>query len=218
MSMTWVIKRTDTFLDSLKEIRKNSGEVTRRFAPIKVQRVISRKTAQTLSAFLTEVVSLGTGTKAAIDGTLVAGKTGTAQKVDSRTGSYSGDKYLSSFVGFVPADNPRLTILIVIDEPVGIIYGGEVAAPVFKDIAVYSLRHLQYSPPQKVIKVDRRKYESAKEILAVNWSKEDTKGHEFQERIKSILSVNYERLLAHFIPIRDRILSLWKSNEDITSS
>lgn len=202
----------------VKEIRKHSGEVTRRFAPIQVQRVISRKTAQTLSTFLTEVVSRGTGTKAAIDGTLVAGKTGTAQKIDSRTGSYSGDKYLSSFVGFVPADNPRLTILIVIDEPSGIIYGGEVAAPVFKDIAVYSLRHLQYSPPQKVIKVDGRKYEGIKEIIAVNWPKEDTKGHEFKERIKSILRVNYERLLANFIPIRDRIISLWKSNGDITSS
>ena len=84
----------------------------------------------------------GTAKSAAIDGNYVAGKTGTAQMIDPRTKRYSREKYVSSFVGFVPADNPKIAMIIVIYEPKGQIYGGVVAAPVFKRIAENALSYL----------------------------------------------------------------------------
>jgi cell division protein FtsI (penicillin-binding protein 3) len=88
----------------------------------------------------------GTGLNAVVDGYLVAGKTGTAQKVDPMTKCYSATKRTASFVGFVPADNPRLTILVVIDEPKTSSYGGVVAAPAFREIAHQSLCYLKVLP------------------------------------------------------------------------
>jgi cell division protein FtsI (penicillin-binding protein 3) len=88
----------------------------------------------------------GTGTNAAVEGYRVAGKTGTAQKVDPLTHGYSVDKRTASFIGFVPADNPRLTILVVVDEPKTSPYGGVVAAPAFSAIALQSLCYLKVPP------------------------------------------------------------------------
>lgn len=88
---------------------------------------------------------------AAVEGYRVAGKTGTAQKVDPITKGYSVDKRTASFVGFVPAGNPRLTILVVVDEPKTSPYGGVVAAPAFSAIAQQTLCYLKV-PPDKVIK------------------------------------------------------------------
>ena len=88
----------------------------------------------------------GTGTKAALDGFRVAGKTGTAQKVDPVTHTYSPSKRIGSFVGFVPAEKPKLTIAVIIDEPQGVKYGGVVAAPAFRGIAQNSLAYLKIQP------------------------------------------------------------------------
>jgi cell division protein FtsI (penicillin-binding protein 3) len=93
----------------------------------------------------TVTASGGTGTNAAVDGFRVAGKTGTAQKVDSVTRRY-GAKRTASFVGFIPADKPRLTILVVLDEPKTSQYGGVVAAPAFSAIAQSSLAYLKVVP------------------------------------------------------------------------
>ena len=87
---------------------------------------------------------------ASVEGYLVAGKTGTAQKVDPVTRGYSVDKRTASFVGFVPADNPRLTILVVVDEPKTSPYGGVVAAPAFSAIAQQTLCYLKVPPEQKM--------------------------------------------------------------------
>jgi membrane peptidoglycan carboxypeptidase len=87
----------------------------------------------------------GTGTKAALADFRVAGKTGTAQKVDPVRGGY-GDKRLASFLGFVPAEAPRLAIIVAIDEPEGKVYGGEVAAPAWGRIATEALRQLGVAP------------------------------------------------------------------------
>jgi cell division protein FtsI (penicillin-binding protein 3) len=76
----------------------------------------------------------------------VAGKTGTAQKVDPKTGRYSKKWFVAAFVGFVPAYDPDLVILVMIDEPKGIPYGGVVAAPVFKKVALWSLNYLNVNP------------------------------------------------------------------------
>lgn len=103
---------------------------------------ISAQTASVVTQLLRGVVDGGTGTQARIDGIPVAGKTGTAQKVEAKTGRYSARQRMSSFVGFVPADAPRFVILVVIDSPRTATYGGLVAAPVFRQIAEYGLDRL----------------------------------------------------------------------------
>lgn len=117
----------------VKSIMDDKGNVIKEFGPEKVRRVVSEKTARTLTQMLVEVVDKGTGDKAKIDGMPIAGKTGTAQQLVD--GSYNNDKYTSSFVGFFPADDPKLVIAVIIDNPkTGIYYGGAVSAPVFHDI------------------------------------------------------------------------------------
>lgn len=107
------------------------------------RRVISEKTANYFKEILKSVVEEGgTGIYASVKGNDVAGKTGTAQIIDPKTGRYSKEKYVSSFVGFVPADNPKIAMIIVIYEPKGQIYGGVVAGPVFKEIATQALSYL----------------------------------------------------------------------------
>jgi cell division protein FtsI (penicillin-binding protein 3) len=103
------------------------------------RRVMSRAAARTVTDLLVRVTEEGTGKQARIDGFTVAGKTGTAQKVDARTGRYHPRDRMSSFVGFVPAEDPALVILVVIDTPRTATYGGIVAAPVFRAIAEYGL-------------------------------------------------------------------------------
>jgi len=89
----------------------------------------------------------GTGTAAKISGYRVAGKTGTAQKIDPQTGEYSDTLYDASFVGYAPAENPQLLVAVVVDEPTqGSYYGGDVAAPAFENIAQFSLQHLRIAP------------------------------------------------------------------------
>lgn len=108
-----------------------------------IKRVISQETAETFKDILKTVTEEGgTGTSASVDGNYVAGKTGTAQIIDPATKKYSKEKYVSSFVGFVPADNPRIAMIVVIYEPRGQIYGGVVAAPVFKKIAENALSYM----------------------------------------------------------------------------
>jgi len=116
------------------EVRDQKGQRMKEILPQVKRRVVSPATAHTLTTIMEGVVSSGTGTKAAIPGFRVAGKTGTAQKVDPRTGTYSSALSIGSFVGFVPADAPRLTIIVVIDEPQGEAWGGVVAAPVFRRV------------------------------------------------------------------------------------
>jgi cell division protein FtsI (penicillin-binding protein 3) len=131
----------------VERILDDSGVEIQNIAPQIVRRVISTETARKVAKMMETVTGEGgTGTKAAIDGFRVAGKTGTAQKVDSVTRAYSPTKRIGSFVGFVPAENPKLTIAVIIDEPQGIKYGGVVAAPAFKGIAQNTLAYLKIQP------------------------------------------------------------------------
>ncbi len=109
--------------------------------PVSGRRVVSERTADLMKQMLAEVVERGTGTAARLSGYRAAGKTGTAQKIDA-SGSYSKSHYVSSFVGFAPIQKPSVTILVVIDSPVGAIYGSEVAAPVFRSTAEQTLGYL----------------------------------------------------------------------------
>lgn len=127
-------------------IRGPHGEILRENAPQVLRRVISPATASTLTDILTKVVENGSGKNAAIPGFAVAGKTGTAQKLEGKTGEYSHHKVVASFVGFVPAQSPRLAILVTIDEPKVGSWGGTLAAPVFAEVAKESLQYLEMRP------------------------------------------------------------------------
>jgi cell division protein FtsI/penicillin-binding protein 2 len=105
--------------------------------------VVSEHTADRMTAMFRDVVLEGTGTEAAIPGYTVAGKTGTANKAEN--GRYVS-KYVASFVGLVPARKPRLAILVMVDEPHGQIWGGVVAAPIFRDLARFALQYLEVPP------------------------------------------------------------------------
>jgi cell division protein FtsI/penicillin-binding protein 2 len=128
------------------EVVDRDGNEGKKFAPRIVGRVISEETCAKVNKMLQRVVETGTGEKARPSGYTAAGKTGTAQKIDQRTGAYSKKDYVSSFAGFVPASSPKLVILVMIDRPEGVIYGGSVAAPVFKAVAEQSLAYLQVTP------------------------------------------------------------------------
>jgi cell division protein FtsI (penicillin-binding protein 3) len=105
------------------------------------RRIVSRRVSRQVLAMLKNVVLDGTGTLAAVPGYQVAGKTGTAAKVDP-DGTYSNSRYVASFIGIVPASRPRLVILVSVDEPRGAIWGGVVAAPAFSQIARFDLQYL----------------------------------------------------------------------------
>src|SRR5512139_656248 len=130
----------------ISEVRDPKGVEGSKAGSLSVGRVVSEETARTLQKILRRVVETGTGQKAKPASYTAAGKTGTAQKIDQRTGLYSKDDYVSSFVGFVPAGAPKLVILVMVDSPVGAVYGGSVAAPIFKAIAEQGLTYLQVPP------------------------------------------------------------------------
>jgi cell division protein FtsI (penicillin-binding protein 3) len=109
------------------------------------RRLVARPIADQLMLMLKDVVAEGTGLNAAMPGYQVAGKTGTAQKPDSR-GGYATGRYVASFVGIVPASRPRFVVLVTVDEPQGAIWGGVVAAPAFQQIARFDLQYLEVPP------------------------------------------------------------------------
>jgi len=112
------------------------------FHPAQQHRVISTMTAAEMKKMMEGVVLFGTARRAILDGYTVAGKTGTAQKVDPATGAYSKTKYVASFIGFSPVNSPAITIAVILDSPVGLHQGGQVCAPVFKRIAQQVLEYL----------------------------------------------------------------------------
>ena len=131
-------------------IDSRSGLTIKEFVPARRERVISADTSLKMIEMMKQVtMEGGTGTRAKVEGFNVAGKTGTAQKVDSVTKGYS-DKRIGTFVGFVPAEDAELVILVSIDEPVGEVYGGVVAAPIFSAIATRSLKYLGIFPKENV--------------------------------------------------------------------
>jgi membrane peptidoglycan carboxypeptidase len=129
----------------IKEVRAANGTSIAQTQP-ESHRVISAQTAQMLKPMLESVTVKGTAKRAQLDGYTAAGKTGTAQKIDPRTHTYSPSKYVASFIGFAPVENPAVVIAVVIDEPMGAHYGGDVAAPVFRQIAENVLPYLNVEP------------------------------------------------------------------------
>jgi cell division protein FtsI (penicillin-binding protein 3) len=129
----------------IREIRTEAGATAYRPTSER-HRVISKETATALRGMLEGVTLNGTAKKAQLDGYSAAGKTGTAQKIDAKTKTYSKTKFVGSFVGFAPANNPAVVIIVVIDEPTGAYHGGDVAAPVFRQIAEQILPEMGVIP------------------------------------------------------------------------
>src|SRR5215217_1931492 len=129
----------------VREVRSGDGTVVYKAEP-EQRRVISVETAVALRGMLEGVTLRGTAKAAQLDGYSAAGKTGTAQKIDPKTRAYSATKHVASFVGFAPVSNPQVVIIVVIDEPAGAYHGGDVAAPVFREVAEQVLPALGIEP------------------------------------------------------------------------
>ena len=124
--------------------RMVKGDLEQAFKPERRRRILSQQTTNRLTSILVGVVERGTGAQAALDGYLVAGKSGTAQKAEN--GRYSRSKVVVSFIGYAPAEAPRFVMLVMFDEPKKKRWGGSAAAPVFRRIAEQTLHHLQVPP------------------------------------------------------------------------
>lgn len=153
----------------VKEVTDLNGNVISETRPRMVRRTLSAQTADKVARILEGVVTeQGTAREAAIQGYRVAGKTGTAQKVDPATRRYSKRNYIAIFGGFVPVQDPRLVILVMVDEPRGQYYGGQVAGPVFKEIGKWALNSLHVHPDLKLARI-------REELLAENTEKPELK-------------------------------------------
>ena len=133
----WVAPRVVT-----GTVQPQSTPQTVAFHPGASRRVISSFTAAEMRSMMQKVVLEGTGRKAILEGYTAAGKTGTAQKVDPATGAYSKTKYIGSFAGFAPVNNPQIVVAVILDSAVGLHQGGQVSAPVFRRVTQQVLEYL----------------------------------------------------------------------------
>lgn len=129
----------------IKEIRGGDGSLIKKVETEAVRQAVSPQTARTIAMLMEKVVSEGGGKNAAVKGYRIAGKTGTAEKL-SEKGGYYANRYISSFVGFAPVEDPQISILLIIDDPNGAYYGGQIAAPIAGDIIGKILRYLNIAP------------------------------------------------------------------------
>jgi cell division protein FtsI (penicillin-binding protein 3) len=141
----------------VKEIRSSSGEPIKVFSPVMIRKVLSAEAAARVKKVLIGVIENGTGKMAKVPDFTAAGKTGTAQKVEPN-GTYSHSKFVASFIGFAPAEDPQVAIVVTVDEPRGTYYGGTVSAPVFKNVAADILKYLNTR-------------QSSNEVMVMNESK-----------------------------------------------
>jgi cell division protein FtsI/penicillin-binding protein 2 len=125
----------------VKEITDENGQTIKEFPPKVRRKVISPKTAARMRGLLMGAVESGTGKKARVEDYTAGGKTGTAQKVEPH-GTYSHERFIASFIGFAPAEKPALSVVVCVDEPRPVYYGGDVAAPVFRGVVDESLKYI----------------------------------------------------------------------------
>jgi cell division protein FtsI (penicillin-binding protein 3) len=164
----------------VRELRSPDGNVLYQAKP-EMRRALKLETVVALRSMLEGVTLRGTARKAQLDGYSAAGKTGTAQKINPRTHAYSATKYIGSFVGFAPVSNPAVVIIVVIDEPQGAYHGGDVAAPVFRQIAEQILPDLSVLPdvelkpgPQLIAQAPTPSSQSVKAAQQQNEEREAT--------------------------------------------
>jgi cell division protein FtsI/penicillin-binding protein 2 len=133
----------------VREVRTPDGTVVFQ-AKTESRRTLRPETTSALRGMFEGVTLHGTARKAQLNGYTAAGKTGTAQKIDPKTRTYSATKFIGSFVGFAPINNPAVVIIVVIDEPQGSYHGGDIAAPVFREIAEQVLPELNVTPDLEI--------------------------------------------------------------------
>lgn len=141
----------------VKNIYNANGTLYKTYDREEVRRVLDIDTDKQLSYMLEEVVSTGGGHKAAIDGYRIAGKTGTAQKIMENGRGYMDGRYIASFCGFAPVEDPQITVLVIIDDPLGIFYGGQIAAPVAGNIFSRLFRYMKIPPSSGTALADMSK-------------------------------------------------------------
>ena len=125
-----------------REIRDSTGKVVKKVYPIPVRRVLKPAVAKLMAEILVGVVEGGSGRRAQVEGYRVAGKTGTAQKAEIGKGYVNG-KEIMSFMGFLPAENPQVSIIVMLDEPTGARFSGQIAAPLFKAVATQTMQYFK---------------------------------------------------------------------------
>ena len=191
----------------VKAITDQSGKIIKEYHPRMVRRVLSPETARKVTEILEGVVSeRGTAPEAAITGYRAAGKTGTSRKVDPSTKTYSNKDYVAVFTGFVPAEDPELVILAMIDEPKGALYyGGLVAGPVFREVGKWSLNNLRIEPELKLVEAESGSNEIGNENLKVDIQPgigtengdllPDFKGQTIREVLKKGIALGVEVIL-----------------------
>jgi cell division protein FtsI (penicillin-binding protein 3) len=130
-----------------------------------LERAISEKTARQVTTMLEAVITEGTGAAARVPGYSVAGKTGTAQKAQPGGRGYTGGKYVGSFIGYAPAEDPQVVVCVTIDEPRNAIYGGTIAAPSFARLTQFTLSHFKIPP---ISATSNRKPKSSNEDTGVS--------------------------------------------------
>ncbi|HEY0078087.1 MAG TPA: penicillin-binding protein, partial [Pyrinomonadaceae bacterium] len=133
----------------VKELRDADGALVTQTKP-EERRVLSAETARVVRNMLESVTVKGTAKAAQLEGYTAAGKTGTAQKIDPKTRTYSKTKHVASFVGFAPVERPAVVIIVVVDEPAGAYHGGDVAAPIFREIAEQVLPYMNVLPDVEI--------------------------------------------------------------------
>jgi cell division protein FtsI (penicillin-binding protein 3) len=184
----------------VKEIREPGGKVVEKTEPLVVRKVLSAEAARQSTRVLENAVGeTGTGFPAAISGYRVAGKTGTAQKVDPATRRYSDKNYIAIFVGFTPAEKPRMLMVVVVDEPEKKKYGGLTAAPVFREVGAWTMNRFQINPDMRLVrKEDREENQDKKGTVRVVVTQEgpgllpDFKGRNMREVLKTGRSLGLE--------------------------
>lgn len=132
----------------VRAVRDSHGRLVKAVGTEAVRQVVQPHVARTVLRMMVGAVDDGTGAQAAIEGYTVAGKTGTAQK-PSPYGGYDPSRFIASFLGIVPVEDPRLLVLVVLDEPQGVYFGGAIAAPVFREVASQALWYLRVPPGKR---------------------------------------------------------------------
>lgn len=179
----------------------------KQYEPSKRERIISPETASRMIDMMKRVTEDGgTGTRARVDGFNVAGKTGTAQKVDSVTKGYS-DKRIGTFVGFVPAEDAELVILVSIDEPQQEVYGGVVAAPVFSAIASKSLKYLGVFPKANTEKGSNKVTDDNVQDSEADLGEENYSRFSYDDEIPDLTGLSLRDALGFLRP-KDMIINI----------
>jgi len=172
----------------IKEFRNEDGSLDSEVPVQTVRQVISPETSKVLTDMMEKVVSEGGGRKAEVKGYHFAGKTGTAEKLKDSGSGYSAGRYVASFVGFGPVEDPQVAILVVLDDPSGIYYGGEIAAPVAGDILSQIMRHMNIRP--QVVNQSQLPKNNGQSTTAVQEKKVRLQGPSGKIQVPSLLGMS----------------------------